>query len=106
MMHMGYHTSSNGVTQFREVCYTVDSYAPFLLLQISTITNPCYFPGNHFFHPGPQPIMFYVCFNSTVLFVPCSLVISCWERADLLALLCVIFPCVFVIFPYGVLSQA
>ena len=29
--------------------------------------------------------------------VPCSLVIACCERADLLALLCVMFPCIFVI---------
>ena len=39
-----------------------------------------------------------------VLSVPSSLVITCcWERADILALLCVMFPCVFVTFPYGVL---
>ena len=34
--------------------------------------------------------------------VPCSLVVTCWERADLLALLCVMFSCVFLTFPYGV----
>ena len=28
---------------------------------------------------------------------PCSLVFTCWERADLLAVLYVVFPCVFVI---------
>ena len=28
-----------------------------------------------------------------------------WERADLLVLLCTMFPCVFVTFPYGVSSQ-
>ena len=27
--------------------------------------------------------------------VPCSLVVTCWERADLLALLCAMFSCVF-----------
>ena len=31
----------------------------------------------------------YLCY--AVLSVPCSLVIICWERADLLALLCVVF---------------
>ena len=36
--------------------------------------------------------------------VPCSLVVICWERADLLAPLCVIISCVFVTFPY-VLGQ-
>ena len=34
----------------------------------------------------------------------CSLVVTCWERANLLALLCVIFTCVFVTFPCGVLG--
>ena len=37
--------------------------------------------------------------------VPCSLVATCWERADLLALLYVMFSCVFVAFPFGVLGQ-
>ena len=41
----------------------------------------------------------------TVLSDPCSLVVTCWKRADLLALLCVMFSCDFVTFPYGVLSQ-
>ena len=50
--------------------------------------------------------VFHVCLNSTVLFVPCSLEITCWERMDLLALLCAMFPCVFGIFPYGIMSQA
>ena len=39
-----------------------------------------------------------------VLSVPCSLVVTCWEKADLLALLYVMFSCVFVTFPYGVLD--
>ena len=34
-----------------------------------------------------------------------SLVITCWERADFLALLCVMFYCDFVTFPRGVLGQ-
>ena len=40
-----------------------------------------------------------------VLPVPCICVVICWEKADLLALLCVMFSCVFVTFPYGVLGQ-
>ena len=40
-----------------------------------------------------------------VLSVPCSIVVSCWERANLLALLCVMFSCVFVNYPYDVLGQ-
>ena len=31
--------------------------------------------------------------------------IICWERADLLARLCVVFSCVFVTFPYDVPGQ-
>ena len=41
-----------------------------------------------------DPALLFV-FRPTVLSVPCSLVVTCWERADLLALLYVIFPCVF-----------
>ena len=37
--------------------------------------------------------------------ISCSLVVTCWERADLLALLYVMFSCVVVTFPYGVLGQ-
>ena len=40
-----------------------------------------------------------------VLSVPCSRVVTCWERADLLALLCVMFSCVFVTHPYEVMGQ-
>ena len=50
----------------------------------------------------------YLCFVivwHTVLSVPCSLVVPCWQRADRLALLYVMFSRVFVIFPYDVLSE-
>ena len=40
----------------------------------------------------------------TVLSVPCSLLVNCCERADILALLCVMFLCSFVTFPYGALG--
>ena len=39
------------------------------------------------------------------MYVDGSLVITCWERADLLALLCVMVSCAFVTFQYGVLGQ-
>ena len=58
-----YFISSSGVMQFREVCYTVVSYAPYILLQIYTITNLATFRVTIFdfyFHPGPQPITFSV----------------------------------------------
>ena len=35
----------------------------------------------------------------------CSLVFTCWESAGLLALLYVMFSCVFATFPRGVLGQ-
>ena len=44
----------------------------------------------------------YLCF---VFSVHCSLVVTCWERTDLLALLCVMFSCDLVTFPCGVLGQ-
>ena len=49
--------------------------------------------------------VFRVCLCRTVLSVPCSLMVTCWERADFLGLFCVIFYFVYVTFPYGVLWQ-
>ena len=37
--------------------------------------------------------------------VPCDLVVTCWERANLLAILCIMFYCVFVTLQYGVLGR-
>ena len=48
--------------------------------------------------------VFCVCLSS-VWSVPCSLVVTCWELTDLLAVFYVIFSCVFDTFPYGVLDQ-
>ena len=39
------------------------------------------------------------------MYVSCSLDDTCWERAEVLALLHVMFSCVFATFPYAVLSQ-
>ena len=33
------------------------------------------------------------------------LVVTCWERSDLMALFYVMFSCDFITFPYGVLGQ-
>ena len=46
-----------------------------------------------------------VCLCHTVLSVSCSLAVTCWKKSDLLALLYVMFSCVFVTFPYDVLGQ-
>ena len=45
-----YFISSSGVLQFREVCYTVVLYVPYVLLATFWVTIFV------FFHPGPQPI--------------------------------------------------
>ena len=51
-------------------------------------------------------LLFVMCVSChTVSSVPCSLVVTCWERADPLTLLYVMFSCVFVTFLYGVLDQ-
>ena len=47
--------------------------------------------------------MFYVC--NAVMSVHCSLVVTCWDRANLLALLYVMFTSAFVTFWCGVLGQ-
>ena len=47
--------------------------------------------------------LFRVC--HAFLSVHCSLNVTCWERANLLALLCVMFYCVFVTFLCGVQCQ-
>ena len=50
-------------------------------------------------------LVLHFCLCYAVLSVPCSLVVTCWERAALLALLFVLLSCVFVTFPYGVPGQ-
>ena len=48
----------------------------------------------------------YFCFVFIMLsdlFIAC-LVVTCWERVDLLALVCDVC-CTFVTFPYGILGQ-
>ena len=50
-------------------------------------------------------IRFVICVSCrAVLSIPCSLVVTVLERAYLLALLYVMFTCVFVTFSYGVLG--
>ena len=50
-------------------------------------------------------LLFVLFFCHTAMSVSCSFVVTCLERADLLAFLYVMFSCVFVTFPYGVLVQ-
>ena len=39
-------------------------------------------------------VMLHVSVFCDVMSVPCSLVVTCWKRADLLAVVCVVFSCV------------
>ena len=61
-----------------------------------SIQRRCFFCGSILL------FVFHVCY--AVLSVPCSLVVTCREKVDLLTLLYVMFLC-FVTFPYGVLGQ-
>ena len=61
-----------------------------------TVLRRCFFCGSFLCH---------VCLCYAVFSVPCSLVITCWEMADFLAPLCVMFSCVFVTFQYDAPGQ-
>ena len=50
-------------------------------------------------------LMFHVYRVHAVLSVPCRLMITCWERADPLARLCVVFYYVLLTFPFDVPGQ-
>ena len=50
-------------------------------------------------------MLFIFPFCHAFLFVHCSLVVTCWERNGLLALLYVMFHCVLVTYPCGVLRS-
>ena len=54
-------------------------------------------------HPFCYLCFVFVC--HTAMSVSCSVVVTCWERADLLALLYAIFSCGFVTAASGVLGQ-
>ena len=48
-------------------------------------------------------MVFMSCVFHAFASVHCCLVVTCWERADLLALACDV--CVFVTFPCGILAR-
>ena len=88
------HIRNKGeVGTYRQTC--LNPPVIFLL----TVPRQCFFCGSFFL------FVILVCLYHTVLSVPYSLVVTCWERADLLVLLCMMFSCVFVTSPYGVLGQ-
>ena len=66
-------------------------------MYLLTVPRLCYFCGSF--------LVFVFCVGLVFLSGHCSLVVTCWERADLLAFLCVMFYCVFVTFPCNVLER-
>ena len=78
----------------------------YLIVSIPDICRLSYF--NHFplfnfltdrsFCGSFLSFVFRVCRCLTALSVYCSHVVTCWERADLLALLCVMFSCVLLLY--------
>ena len=61
-----------------------------------TVTRRYFFCGSF--------VLFMYCACHAFASVRCCLVVTCWERADLLALVCDVY-CVFVTFPCGILGQ-
>ena len=62
------------------------------------------FPSASFADPF-LTFVFYSCLCHTVLSAPCSFIVTCRERADLLVLFHAVFSCVFLTFSHGVLGQ-
>ena len=52
----------------------------------------------------PRLLWNFLCFLCLVFLVHCCLVFTCWDRTDLLALVCDVY-CIFVTFPRGILGQ-
>ena len=49
-------------------------------------------------------MIFVLCVSNAFASVHCCLVVTCWERADLMALVGDVY-CIFVTFPCGILGQ-
>ena len=86
------NNNNRTTTRLKQIC-------PQIMFSL-TVQRRCFFCGSFLL------FVFRVCLCHTVLYVPCRLVDTCWGRALLLALLYVMFSCVFVTFPYDVLGQA
>ena len=61
---------------------TFSTFKPSSYFILLTVRKQCFFGGFVLL------FMLHVCLCYAVLYVPCSRVITCWERADLFALLC------------------
>ena len=63
-------------------------------------------PSSNFLTDRSKAMLFcYLCPCLSLSYCLVCIVVTCWERADLLALLCVMFSLVFDTFPDGVLGQ-
>ena len=89
------HSRNKGeVDTYRQTC--LNPLVNFLL----TVPRQCFFCGSFLL------FVFRDCLCHTVfLSVPYSLLVACWKRAGLLALLYMMLSCVSVTFPYGFLCQ-
>ena len=78
-----------------------------VLVVCLTFYEPAHKPSSAFTDRScVDPFYYYLCFTFVFLILSCRfLVITCLERTDILALLCMMFLCVFVTFPYGVSGQ-
>ena len=81
-----------------------------ILIRIQVASLNMFKPASEFIRRSKAVLLFwifllfmvYVCLYFTGLSVLCSLVVTCLERDDLLALLCVLLSCVFVTLLYDV----
>ena len=83
--------------QAKHLCVSINiPISPLVIKILLTVPRRCFFCESFLL------FMFRVC--HVVLSVHCCLVATCWERADLLALVCDVY-CGFVTFPCGILDQ-
>ena len=73
------------------------SLSPPVEIFLLTVPRRCFFCGSF--------LLFMFCVCHAFFSVHCSIVVTCWERAHPLALLCAMFYSVFVTFPCGVLGR-
>ena len=83
-----YFISSSGVIQFQEVCYTVVSYAPYLLLHKYTITNLATFGVTIFWFFSPWAPAYFLYDSAegrrmTVEIISWSISMKVWDRAGI-----------------------
>ena len=89
-----YIRNEGEVGTIKQVCALQHVQYTYMLLDVP---RRCFFCGPYLL------FIFPVC--HAFLYVHCSVVVTCWERANLLALLYVMFSCGFVTCPCGVLGQ-